>query len=478
MDGFTARATRRYNAIVVSSPTVRLALACVTHGAGLERLRRALAAFAALTFTALAFALALTVVWPADGVAQRATPQRSAQRTGAARGPRAGARRAASAPSDPSQTASQATSEATPAAPPSHALEEPAAAPPSAEPQTSGPSHAETVATVPPTETSTTAATSDAAPATAYEEPDEERELAAREAEDARGEDVVASITDVIGQETLTEATAPNRPHRVPWNPAWPRYSFDEAVLTVGLVALLTAAELLPNSSFEPNWRGVLFDDAVRDGLRLDSYDQREQARVAGDVLMWVNIGIPFLVDAFGAMGIADGNWDSALQMGLISLESYVVTLVVWRVTAMLSRRERPVETACVAGDTSPHCSDRYATQSFFSAQTANAFTGAALTCLHHSSMPVFGDVGWDGTACVSSTLVATAVGLLRVMSDFEYLTDVLTGAAVGWLSGYVLPWLLHYQGGARPELRAPIALVPAPMVGNGTYGMTVAGWF
>jgi membrane-associated phospholipid phosphatase len=63
-------------------------------------------------------------------------------------------------------------------------------------------------------------------------------------------------------------------------------------------------------------------------------------------------------------------------------------------------------------------------------------------------------------------------------MSDHEYLTDVLTGAAVGWVSGYILPWLLHYQGGARPELRAPIAVIPAPMLGEDRIGVTAAGWF
>ncbi|MBN8609750.1 MAG: phosphatase PAP2 family protein [Deltaproteobacteria bacterium] len=314
-------------------------------------------------------------------------------------------------------------------------------------------------------------------PAAAYEGETGESERERPEvAEDARGEDVMAALTDALDEPGLEED---REQHRVQWRDEWPRYSFDEAVLTVGLGALLVASELLPNSSFTPNWRGgLLFDEGVRSGLRLNTFAERDNARIAADVLMWVNMAFPVVVDAFLAVGIGDGNWDAAFQMGLISIEAYVVSLVVWRVTSLLARRQRPLDTACEAGDTSPHCDSRFATQSFFSNHAANAFTGAALTCLHHSAMPVLGDVGWDSTACVSATLLATAVGMLRVMSDHEYLTDVLTGAAVGWLSGYIIPWLLHYQGGARPELRAPIAVIPAPMISDDTLGLTAAGWF
>jgi len=314
-------------------------------------------------------------------------------------------------------------------------------------------------------------------PAAAYEGESDETERERPEVvEDARSEDVMAALTDALDEPSLGED---RERHRVQWRDEWPRYSFDEAVLTVGLGALLVASELLPNSSFTPNWRGgLLFDEGVRTGLRLDTFAERDNARIAADVLMWVNMAFPVVVDAFLAVGIGDGNWDAAFQMGLISIEAYVVSLVVWRVTSLLARRQRPLDTACEAGDTSPHCDSRFATQSFFSNHAANAFTGAALTCLHHSAMPVLGDVGWDSTACVSATLLATAVGMLRVMSDHEYLTDVLTGAAVGWLSGYIIPWLLHYQGGARPELRAPIAVIPAPMISDDTIGITAAGWF
>lgn len=293
------------------------------------------------------------------------------------------------------------------------------------------------------------------------------------------GEDVASAIEAAIDG---PEVAPDERRLRIEWRAEWPRYSFDELVLTAGLGLLLIAAELLPTAAFEPNWTGgILFDDPVREGLRLRAYSQRESSAIAAEVMQWVLIGFPFLIDALAVAGIGENSWDLALQMGLVSVEAYVVSLVFWRITTLLARRERPLTAACEAGDTSPPCSDPNvrATESFFSNQAMNSFTSAGLICLHHTTMPLFGDEAGDAATCIGGLTVAAMVGLLRVMSDFEYLTDVITGALVGLASGWLLPYLLHYQGGARPELRPPVSAIPAPLIGpNDTYGLQVVGIF
>lgn len=312
-------------------------------------------------------------------------------------------------------------------------------------------------------------------------EPDDDDDTPADTADGRdRGEDVVATIGTVVataGGPSLVDRE-PRR--RVVWREDWPRYSFDEAVLSLGLGALLVAAELLPTATTSANWTGgILFDDAVQSALGLDLYEARDSARIASEVLQWVLIASPFVIDAIGAAGIGDGNWDAAFQMGLIALESYVVSLVVWKVVTLLARRERPIATECASGRDAPDCREAFETTSFFSNQTMNAFTGASLMCLHHVHMPLFGDEAADASACVVAMTAASATGLLRVMSDREYLTDVLMGAMVGFVAGYIVPWAVHYQGGARPELRPPVALIPAPLVAPGeTYGAQIAGWF
>jgi membrane-associated phospholipid phosphatase len=315
-----------------------------------------------------------------------------------------------------------------------------------------------------------------------------EREAAARErADDDRAveangpiEDVVETIGTVVGSEALSRRRSQQPGHRIVWRDDWPRYSFDEAMLSLGIGALLLAAELLPTSTTAANWRGgILFDQPVRDALRLRSYEQRESARLSAEVLRWIVVGFPVLVDAFAVTALGDGNWDAALQMGLIALEAHLLALVLWKVTVLLARRERPVASACAEGLDSPHCREPFETTSFFSNQATNAFTGAFLTCVQHTHLPLFGSEVADLSTCVGSVAVASVVGLLRVMSDFEYLTDVLMGAVVGFFAGYLVPWILHYQGGARPELRAPVALIPVPMGGpHDAYGLAVAGRF
>lgn len=297
--------------------------------------------------------------------------------------------------------------------------------------------------------------------------------------DDSVAEDVVASFGTVVGSSSLRSSSGAQ--HRISWREDWPRYSFDEAILSLGLGALLVAAEVLPTSTTSANWTGgILFDDQAREGLRLRSFDGRESAQLASEILQWVLIATPFVVDAIAVVGFGDGNWDAAFQMGLIALESYVISLVVWKVMVLLARRERPVASACEDGLTTPHCRGDIETTSFFSNQTMNAFTSASLVCLHHTHMPLFGDEAADLSACVVGMTAASVVGLLRVMSDFEYTSDVLMGAVVGFVAGYVIPWAVHYQGGARPELRPPpIAMIPVPMVAPGeTYGLSVAGWF
>ncbi|MDQ3036950.1 MAG: phosphatase PAP2 family protein, partial [Myxococcota bacterium] len=307
----------------------------------------------------------------------------------------------------------------------------------------------------------------------------------ADEVDDDVAEDVVATLGNVVGSADLAGTPAPVvDPHRVVWREDWPRYSFDEAILSLGMGALLVAAELLPTATTSANWTGgILFDDGVREGLVLRSPAARDSARVASEALQWVLIGTPFVVDALAAAGIGDGNWDVAFQMGLIALESYIISLVVWKVTVLLARRERPIATACAdpsrAG--TPECNGDLETTSFFSNEAVNAFTGASLICLHHTHMPLFGDEAADVSACVVGMTAASVVGLLRVMSDREYLTDVLMGAIVGFVAGYIIPWAVHYQGGARPELRPlpGVAIIPAPLIAPGdTYGAMIAGWF
>lgn len=78
--------------------------------------------------------------------------------------------------------------------------------------------------------------------------------------------------------------------------------------------------------------------------------------------------------------------------------------------------------------------------QSFPSGHTTLAFTGAAFTtfvfCRYYPDSP------WTIPVIAGSYTLAAATAALRIAGGNHYLTDVLTGAAVGTVSGLLIPWL------------------------------------
>lgn len=159
---------------------------------------------------------------------------------------------------------------------------------------------------------------------------------------------------------------------------------------------------------------------------------------------------------------------DVALQMALINAEVMAVTLGLQGLSLLISNRERPYGRDCggVLPAESRDCNSSRRYHSFFSGHTSQAFASAGLICSHHLHLKLYGG-GWpDVVPCVAGFAMATSTGLLRMMGDQHYLSDVLTGAAVGTLVGLGLPWLLHYRHGpgrarAGEQQRATFQLVP-----------------
>jgi membrane-associated phospholipid phosphatase len=174
-----------------------------------------------------------------------------------------------------------------------------------------------------------------------------------------------------------------------------------------------------------------------------------------------------------------------AWQLALIDLESLAINMAVNTIVKLLARRERPMGRYCrdemgyAAGD--PGGCAQPAADGFYSAHTSAAFTAASLVCLQHGALGLYGSVWADATACASALGVATATGVLRIVSDQNYLSDVLVGMGMGLVTGLLLPWLLHFRGGARPEPRGAPSIPPvafAPMVSDQVLGMTAAGFW
>ncbi|MFO0552765.1 MAG: phosphatase PAP2 family protein [Polyangiaceae bacterium] len=230
---------------------------------------------------------------------------------------------------------------------------------------------------------------------------------------------------------------------RLSWR--WPKYKPYQFGLTLGSGALAVASVAIPG---QPNWtQPNAFDDAVRDVLRLSDPESSLYARDASDVglVLLLNLRI---IDTVFVTWWFHGKGSTALQMGLIDLQTIAFSASLNSFIAGVVGRERPYGRAiCDEGDTaeSSDCKGNNRYRSFFSGHSTAAFTMAALTCTHHINIPMYGGGPREAIPCAVAMATATGVALLRVVSDQHYLSDVIVGAAVGTAAGFGIPYAFHY---------------------------------
>jgi membrane-associated phospholipid phosphatase len=244
------------------------------------------------------------------------------------------------------------------------------------------------------------------------------------------------------------------------WDPRWRKFGFGNYVLTGVGLGVNVASSFVPLS--QNPWRRTNgLDEWGRRRIGVESYESGQWAQDLSDVLLSLNLAFPLLVDS-----LVVGYWyrrspEVAGQTALISLEAMAVAALLQGSASAWFQRERPYGRDC--GKTIParlsECADSVRYRSFFSGHTSMSFAAAAVSCSHHARHDLFGDPASDGVACGAAFGSATAVGMLRVVAMKHYVTDVVTGAAVGTLSGLGVPWLLHYGPLARVEAASKSSL-------------------
>ncbi len=157
---------------------------------------------------------------------------------------------------------------------------------------------------------------------------------------------------------------------------------------------------------------------------------------------------------AFGSDAFAAHDADSLNKFpidALIIAEATTSAALFTQAMKLITGRERPSAHYAAGTSTSPDDNT-----SFFSAHTSIAFALAA------SSGMVATMRGYRLAPLIWGTGMAVAVttGYLRVAADKHYLTDVITGAAIGSAFGIGLPYLLHRPTKAN-EILSSISAVP-----------------
>jgi membrane-associated phospholipid phosphatase len=258
------------------------------------------------------------------------------------------------------------------------------------------------------------------------------------------------------------------------WDPSWPEFRPVEYVVTgvTGVTAIAMYMYLPPQR--EPHWiGGILFDDAVRDALRVRSIPGLRVVRAVSDAVGVSAVVLAVGVDSF-AVPLLRGSPRVAWQLPLMDFESFALSSIVTFSLYDSVGRARPSYLDCQRNFSFDPSCNLSPTASFPSGHTDQVFTAAGLSCVHHAYLPLYGNATLDALACARDLALATADGVFRVMGDRHYATDVIAGGAIGFAFGYGLPVLLHYGAGSHHGL-ASMSL--APMTA-GELGLTAAGEF
>jgi membrane-associated phospholipid phosphatase len=223
------------------------------------------------------------------------------------------------------------------------------------------------------------------------------------------------------------------------------------------------AAQTAGNLAFETygktpgeTWREPLpLDVPVRNTLAARSATGRLRADAVSDVLWHTAAYYPVVVDSLLVPLAFDGlNTHVAWQLTAVSWQTIGLTGLVTRAFHNTVPRARPSTYGCSPEpDAENPCA--IAGPGFFSGHVSMTTAGAALSCMHHAALPLYGEGPAGAITCGVLSANAVAVGVLRMMADKHWFTDVVAGHLLGASIGLGLPWLLHYQHRITPDASA-----------------------
>jgi membrane-associated phospholipid phosphatase len=257
------------------------------------------------------------------------------------------------------------------------------------------------------------------------------------------------------------------------WDPAWTHAGPVDYGLTIFALEDIVPYELFAQSKQPPlHWTGpILFDSAVRNLLRGATQEVRDEAGTAswigfGAVIGYTVIDLPYSFFRFGNQAGWDLFWMDGSALALSTMIDLNVRDVVGRA--------RPDVYACMAsGGSAASClgTSSESTRSFPGGHVAMVTTAAALTCTQHLSLHLYGSP-WDEIACGASVSGDVAVGVLRIVADAHWASDILVGAGLGLAIGWGLPVAMHLHGG-EPDTSSRLAPYAVPLPHGAQVGFT-----
>lgn len=265
--------------------------------------------------------------------------------------------------------------------------------------------------------------------------------------------------------------------HRLVWN--YPRFRAIEWGISLAATGYFTYSVLGKGHDIDWTWRSTLpGDEATRDAWVAKSEAGRRRANNASNRLWHVVEFFPFADGLIVPLLTDNFNVDVAWQLTLINWQGVAVMGAINRLTHDFTRRARPALEGCAeeGDDYSHYCRSTSASprQSFISGHAASVFYGAGATCAHHQAMPMYGHPIADTGICALGLALATTDGVLRVVADTHWLSDVVFGAIAGFGAGWGLAYGLHYATPLNALQKTGLMVIP--LVDQKQLGLQVQG--
>lgn len=236
------------------------------------------------------------------------------------------------------------------------------------------------------------------------------------------------------------EPDLPPPPARTPvaeLAPLWVALGAGSLGLGVGLFLVPSSP---PGDPSVGVWRGgMLLDEDFRLAAHAGSRDGERIARTVSDVMLVATMANAALIDSALIPALHEDP-DLVWQASAAHATALGLMLAVGSVVKLASVRARPYERQCAEDPAYPGCGSGDSYRSFFSLHSGVAFTSAGFSCAMHLERTLYDDLPADVVACGGAIAAAATTGLMRVVADAHYLSDVLVGAALGFAIGYLVP--------------------------------------
>lgn len=250
-----------------------------------------------------------------------------------------------------------------------------------------------------------------------------------------------------VGACVSTRTAAADDANPYPYQPTFRRFGLWDYVGTAAVSGAYYAVELTQKGPRGADWTGTLpLDRQFHEWLAADTRSGRDAADKWSDHFWYASVAYPIL-DALVTPTIRSRGVEVSAHMTLMNFQSFMFTSLLIRMPHKWIGRLRPDASGCESDPNyTNHCGNDGLYVSFPGGHVAVSMTGAGLSCAHHVHAQLYGSDWADGAACGAALGAASLVGYFRMRADKHWLSDQLTGTAIGLFSGYLVPTLLYYH--------------------------------